>query len=379
VPWPGEAQAQHVRTCPARRPLARLRNDFQESEMIPPIVDLFSDTKTRPTAAMRRAMANAEVGDEAAFEDPTVNVLSERVAELLGKEAALFAPSGTMCNQIALAVLGRPGEEVVCDRTSHIVCFEAGGVAANAGLNVCTLDGDRGRFSAAQLREALRMPMRHAPRQRVLAVEQTSNLGGGAIWPLAQLRDVCAIARERGMATHMDGARLLNAVVASGVSAADYASTFDSVWIDFSKGLGAPVGAALAGSRDFIAECWRVKQRFGGAMRQAGIVAAGALHALDHHVERLADDHANARRLAAGLAALRGIALDVATIETNLIYFTLTDDAGIDAAAFCAELASQGVRMGAMGAQVVRAVTHLDVEAKDIDRAIAAAAMVLRC
>lgn len=342
-------------------------------------IDLFSDTKTRPTAAMRHAMANAEVGDEAAFEDPTVNALCERVADLVGKEAALFAPSGTMCNQVALAVLGRPGDEVFCDRTAHIVCFEAGGVAANAGLNLNVIDGDRGRYTAAQLRAALRPPMRHAPRARVVAVEQTSNLGGGAVWPLAQLREVCAVARAHGLATHMDGARLLNAVVASGVGAAEMSAGFDAVWIDFSKGLGAPVGAALAGTRDFIAECWRVKQRFGGAMRQAGIIAAAALHALDHHVERLAEDHANARRLATGLAALRGVALDVATIETNLVYFTLTDDAGLDAAAFCAELASQGVRMGPMGARVVRAVTHLDVAEKHIDRAIAAAAQVLRC
>jgi threonine aldolase len=339
------------------------------------MIDLFSDTKTRPTAAMRAAMAAAEVGDEAAFEDPTVNALCARVAELLGKEAALFAPSGTQCNQIALAVLGRPGEEVVCDRTAHIACFEAGGVGANAGLNLLTLDGDRGRFSAEQLRAALRTPMRHAPRQTVLSVEQTSNLGGGAVWSQAALADVCTIARERGMATHMDGARLLNAVVASGVAAAEQARDFDSVWIDFSKGLGAPVGAALAGSREFIERAWVVKQRLGGAMRQAGIVAAGALHALDHHVERLADDHRRARRLADGLATLPGLVLDPATVETNIVFFTVDSArAGCDAPELSRRVATRGVRIGAFDATTLRAVTHLDVDDAGIETALAAVA-----
>jgi threonine aldolase len=333
-------------------------------------IDLFSDTKTRPTPAMRRAMAEAEVGDEAAFEDPTVDALCARVAALLGKEAALFAPSGTMCNQIALAVLGRNGDEVICDRTAHIACYEAGGVAANAGLNLCTIDGERGRFDVAQLEQALRMPMRHAPRQTILAVEQTSNLGGGAIWPLAQLQAVCAVARAHGMHTHMDGARLLNAVVASGASAAQYSAPFDSVWIDFSKGLGAPVGAALAGSKAFIDEAWRVKQRLGGAMRQAGIVAAAADYALEHHVARLADDHRHAQRLAQGLAQIAGVRIDARTVETNLVYFALAPETGMDAPAFCRALIHHGVRMGALGANLVRAVTHLDVDARDIDSAI---------
>lgn len=340
--------------------------------MTRPFIELFSDTKTKPSPAMRRAMAEAEVGDEAAFEDPTVNALCARVAALLGKEAALFAPSGTMCNQVALAVLGRPGDEVICDRTSHIVNYEAGGVAANAGLNVLTIDGDRGRFTPEQLTAALRFPMRHAPRQAIVAVEQTSNLGGGAVWPLAQLDAVTAIAREHGLKTHMDGARLLNACVASGVAAARYARDFDSVWIDFSKGLGAPVGAALAGSKAFIDEAWRVKQRYGGAMRQAGVIAAAALHALEHHVERLAEDHANAKRLAQGLAGLDGIAIDVDAVETNLVYFTLTAEAAIDAKTLCARLLERGVRIGAMGPDLLRAVTHLDVAEADVATAIEA-------
>lgn len=341
-------------------------------------VDLGSDTKSRPTAAMRAAMAAAEVGDEAAFEDPTVNRLCERVAALLGKEAAVFMPSGTMCNQVALAVLGRPGDEVVCDRSAHIVWYEAGGTAATAGLNALTVDGERGIFGADQVRAVQRLPrMRQSPRATVLSVEQTVNLGGGAVWPLARLREVVEVARELGMATHMDGARLMNAVVASGVPAAEQAAGFDSVWIDFSKGLGAPIGAALAGSREFIERCWLVKHRLGGSMRQAGIVAAAALYALDHHVERLADDHANARRLAEGLARMAGIRIDPATVETNLVYFELDPDARFDAAAFCAALAARGVRMFALGPRLVRAVTHLDVDAAGIDLAIAAMRDVL--
>lgn len=341
-------------------------------------VDLGSDTKSCPTAAMRAAMAAAEVGDEAAFEDPTVNRLCARVAELLGKEAAVFMPSGTMCNQVALAVLGRPGDEVVCDRSAHIVWYEAGGTAAIAGLNALTVDGDRGIFTGDQVRAAQRLPrMRQSPRATVLAVEQTVNLGGGAVWPLARLREVAEAARELGMATHMDGARLMNAVVASGVPAAAQAAGFDSVWIDFSKGLGAPVGAALAGSREFIGRCWVVKQRLGGAMRQAGIVAAAALHALDHHVERLAEDHANARRLADGLANIPGVRIDPATVETNLVYLELADELPVDASAFCAALAARGVRMFALGPRLVRAVTHLDVDADGIGLAIAATRDVL--
>lgn len=341
-------------------------------------VDLGSDTKSRPTAAMRTAMAAAEVGDEAAFEDPTVNRLCERVADLLGKQAAVFMPSGTMCNQVALSVLARPGDEVICDRSAHIVWYEAGGTAANAGLNAITVDGERGIFSGDQVRAVQRLPrMRQSPRATVLSVEQTVNLGGGAVWPLARLREVVEVARELGMATHMDGARLMNAVVASGVPAAEQAAGFDSVWIDFSKGLGAPIGAALAGSREFIERCWVVKQRFGGAMRQAGIVAAAALHALDHHVDRLHEDHSNAERLARGLAGLPGLSIDPASVETNLVYFELGGDVPLDAISFCAALAGHGVRMSALGPRRVRAVTHLDVDAGAIEHALDAVAAVI--
>jgi threonine aldolase len=260
------------------------------------MIDLFSDTKTKPTAAMRQVMANAEVGDERANEDPSVNRLIERCAALLGKEAALYLPSGTMCNEIALAVHCKPGDEVLCDATSHVIGFEGGGPAALAGVMLNPIAGIRGIYSADQLRAKLHPDRPYAPRQRLVEVEQTANLGGGAIWPLATLREVAAVAHAAALVTHMDGARLLNACAASGIEAKDYARDFDSVWIDFSKGLGAPGGAVLAGNREFVNEANRWKQRIGGAMRQSGIIAAACEYALDHHVGRLADDHANARR-----------------------------------------------------------------------------------
>jgi threonine aldolase len=337
-------------------------------------VDLYSDTVTRPTRAMRQFMCEAEVGDEQKFEDPTVNRLQEGVAELLGKEAALFLPSGTMCNEIALRVHCRPGDEMIAHRTAHPIHFEGGGPAALAGVNVCALDGPRGQYDAATAAEAIRPDNRYMPRSRLLWVEQTSNLGGGSIWSLDRIRAVTDVARRHRLRTHLDGARLLNAVVASGVSAAAYAAPFDSAWIDFTKGLGAPVGAALAGSRDFIAEAWRHKQQMGGAMRQAGIIAAGGLWALRHHVERLAEDHANARRLADGLAELPGIALDPKSVETNIVFFDLTG--GLDAPAAVEALLAHGVRMGALGPRTIRAVTHLDVSAAQVEQALAAARAV---
>jgi threonine aldolase len=315
---------------------------------MPDFVDFFSDTKTRPTAAMRAAMANADVGDERADEDPSVNRLVARCAELLGKPAALYLPSGTMCNEIALAVHCRPGDEVICDRTSHLIGFEGGGPAALAGVMLTPLSGDRGRFDAAQLATALR-PDR----------------------PLAQLTQVAAAAHAHGLAAHMDGARLLNAVVATGIAAADYARDYDSVWIDFSKGLGAPGGAVLAGGAEFIREANRLKLRWGGAMRQSGIIAAACDYALDHHVARLADDHANAAALAQGIAQIDGLAIDAAGVETNLVYFDVTRP-GLNAAQLCAQLLQRGVRMGEMGAHTVRAVTHLDVDAAAVQKALAA-------
>jgi len=340
------------------------------------MIDFASDTKTRPTPGMRAAMAAAEVGDERANEDPTVNRLNARCAKLLGKEDAVFLPSGTMANEIALAVHCRPGEEVICDATSHIIGFEGGGPAALAGVMIQPLAGRRGIFSAEQLRAALRADRPYAPRQRLVVVEQTSNLGGGAIWPLATLQAEAEVARGAGLSTHMDGARLLNACVASGVEASAFARRFDSVWIDFSKGLGAPGGAVLAGSREFCTEAFRHKLRWGGAMRQSGIIAAACEYALDHQVDRLAEDHAHARRLAEGLAGIPGVAIEPSEVETNLVYFDI--DRAMSAAEFCAALQAKGVRMTEMGARRVRAVTHLDVDAAMIERAILAVAEVLR-
>jgi threonine aldolase len=339
-------------------------------------VDLYSDTQTRPSAEMRAFMCAAEVGDEQRGEDPTVNLLQEMVADLLGKEAALYLPSGTMCNEIAIKVHTRPGDEVMLDRTAHAIHYETGAPGIISGVMLTAMDGQRGVYTAEQLQRSLRYPDRYGPRTRLTWIENTSNLGGGTIWPLETIKTVCRTAHENGLAVHMDGARLMNAVVASRVPASGFAAHVDSVWIDFTKGLGAPVGAALAGSREFIEEAWRYKQAFGGAMRQAGIIAAGGVYALRHNVERLSQDHANARRLAEGLAQLPGIAIDPATVETNLVFFDV-EGTGLTADAWVEALGAHGVRMGAMGPALVRAVTHLDVDAAGIERAIEAARAVL--
>ena len=331
------------------------------------VVNLFSDTQTRPTPEMREAMARAEVGDEQRFDDPTVNALQDRVAELLGKEAALFLPSGTMCNVIGLRLHLRPGgDEVILDRTAHPFRYESGGPAALSGAMMNPVDGPHGIFTADQVRAALRPAGdRYAPRSRLVSVEQTTNAGGGRVWQLEAIDAVLDVATEHGLCAHMDGARLMNAVVASGVSATDYARRFDTVWIDFSKGLGAPVGAALAGSRELIDEAWRYKQMLGGAMRQAGIIAAAALYALDHHVDRLAEDHANARRLAEGLAELPQVSIDADAVETNIVIFEVPD-----ALATTGVLWERGVQVVPLDARRIRAVTHLDVDRAGIERAL---------
>jgi len=332
------------------------------------MINFYSDTQTRPTDEMREAMACAEVGDEQSFLDPTVNELCSRVASLLGFEAAVFLPSGTMCNAIALRLhIGPGGDEVYLHRRSHPIVAEAGGPAAISGAVLCPLDGERGMFTADALRDALRPADRYLPRSRLVSVEQTTNLSGGHVWPRSQLDEVVAVAHDAGLRLHMDGARLMNAVVASGISASSWASGFDTAWVDFSKGLGAPVGACLAGSRALVDEAWRYKQMWGGAMRQAGIIAAGALYALDHHVERLADDHALAASLARELASVPGVTLDPAAVTTNIVVFEVAD-----APALVAALADAGVKMGALGPTTVRAVTHLDVGADDAAAAVEA-------
>ena len=330
-------------------------------------IDLFSDTITRPTAPMRERMCNAEVGDEQKREDPTVNQLVEHVCEILGKEDAIFLPSGTMCNQISFRVHCRQGDEIIMDKTAHPQHFEAGGPTALSGSSIYPVDGEKGIFSSDQCEAAIRPLDHYFPRSRVVSIEQTSNIGGGTIWPLKTIRDVCDLAYQRGLVTHMDGARLLNAVVATGISARDYSTTFDSVWIDFSKGLGAPIGAALAGSKAFIQEAWRWKHQFGGAMRQAGIVAAGALYALEHHIERLAEDHANAQMLANGLSEMTGITVEL--VETNIILFDISK-LGITAQRFNELLMAKGLRMSTFGRTLLRAVTHLDVSRTQIGEAL---------
>ena len=341
-----------------------------------PFVDLFSDTMTRPTAGMRRAMAEADVGDEQKGEDPTTTALEQRIAGLLGTEAAVFLPSGTMCNQIALAVHCRSGDEIIAPGMAHITNFEAGGGAAIAGVQNRDVPAVNGLFRGADLIGVLRNPaIRHFPRSRLVAIEQTVNLGGGLIWPLAQIEEVTAVARAHGLVSHLDGARLFNASVESGVALSAYATPFDSSWIDLSKGLGCPVGAVLAGSRGFIEEAWRWKHRLGGALRQSGILAAAGLYALDHHVERLAEDHANARRFVAGIEDCAGVRLMTNTVETNIVFLDVsgwmakTAKTSADLSALCQ---ANGVRIGAMGPTLMRAVTHLDVSAADIDLAIRA-------
>jgi threonine aldolase len=312
-------------------------------------------------------MAEAEVGDEQRREDPTTNRLQERVCELLGTEAALFLPTGTMANQISFRVHCRPGDEIIMERTAHARNFESGGPAALSGANAEIIEGQAGMFTAGQFESAIRGSDNHFPRSRVVVIEQTSNVAGGTIWPLEQIEGVAQTARKHGLAVHMDGARLLNAVVETDVPAAEYARHFDSLWIDFSKGLGAPVGAALAGSRNFIEQAWRFKHQFGGAMRQSGVIAAAALYALDNNVARLADDHANARLLAKGLGEIDGISVE--PVATNMVFFDVSG-LGMTGTELVERTTERGLRFSVMGPTRLRAVTHLDVSRDQILEAV---------
>ncbi len=335
----------------------------------PPVrINLYSDTQTRPTAAMKDAMMRAEVGDEQHGDDPTVHALCDRMAALMGKEAAVFLPSGTMCNVVAILTHCRGGDEVLAHETSHILHSEGGAHAAFTGVQILPLRGPRGMFTAEDVRAAVRPRTRYAPPQRLLEVEQTANIGGGAVWPLAQLDAVASVAREQDWNTHMDGARMMNACVAAGVPPAEMAAGFDSVWLDFTKGLGAPLGAVLCGSREFIGQAWRWKQRLGGSMRQAGICAAACLHALDHHVDRLAEDHANARALARGLRQIPGV--EVEEPDTNLVFFDARG-AGASNTALQEKLLMRGIAVSGLGGRL-RACTHLDVSAPTVEEAIGA-------
>ena len=337
-------------------------------------INLLSDTQTRPTPAMREAMARAEVGDEQIGDDPTVNLLCERVADLLGKEAAVFMPSGTMCNVAATLSYCRPGDEILAHVSAHIIAREGGAHAALGGFQITPLPGDDGQFSPETFRAALHPRSRYQPPQTVVSVEQTANIGGGTIWKKSALDDVVKIAKANGLATHMDGARLLNACVATGISADDMAAGWDSAWIDFSKGLGAPIGGVIAGSSNFIDDVWRWKQRLGGSMRQAGVCAAACVYALDHHVDRLADDHANARALARGLSQIDGV--EVQQPETNLVFFR-PDGAGVTGDKMVQALHKRGVLLAMMDGRI-RACTHLDVTADMIEEMVALAREIVR-
>ena len=333
------------------------------------MIDLSSDTATKPSEGMRRAMAAAEVGDEQKREDPATNELQERVADMLGKEAALFLPSATMSNLIALKTHLKPGDEFIATHNAHIVVWEGGGYAAVAGASVNTLTTERGVFTGAQVDSAVRPDDPHYARTRLVCVENTHNAGGGTVWTQEELADVSDAARKHGLAMHLDGARLMNAAAASPMPLRDIAGVFDSVTLCLSKGLGCPVGAVLAGSQDFIQAAWRPKHLLGGAMRQSGILAAAGLYALEHNVKRLPEDHANAKRLAEGLSEMPYVSVDVSRVQSNLVFFSVQGLAGDEARE---RLEACGVRMsGSYG--TLRAVTHLDVSAADIETALDAA------
>jgi threonine aldolase len=331
-------------------------------------IDLRSDTITQPTPAMREAMSRAEVGDDVFGDDPTVARLEARVAEVLGKESAVFTPSGTMANQLALRAHTEPGDEILVDGNAHIYYYETGAPAALAGVMCRCLPGLRGVFTAADVESALRPADQHFSPTRLVCVENTHNRGGGSVWPIEQIREVARTARAHGLRLHLDGARLWNAAVASGIPERDYATHFDSVSVCFSKGLGAPIGSALCGTREFIQRARRFRKMFGGGMRQAGIIAAGALHALEHHRSRLAADHANARPLAEGLARLPGIELDPVSVQTNIVLMRVVK---LPAANLARTLGEAGVRVLATSPNTIRAVTSLMVSSEDISMALA--------
>jgi threonine aldolase len=342
-------------------------------------IDLRSDTVTLPSDAMRAAMANAPVGDDQYGEDPTVRALQERITALLGKEAAVFVPSGTMANQIGLKLLTRPGDDVVVGDEAHIVWHESGAAAANSGVQF-TVVGHGGLFGAADLRAAFKPPGHIIfPPTTLVAVENTHNRGGGVVFPQEAAVAICTAARELGIATYLDGARLFNTAVATGRSLSDLAAPFDVVSVALSKGLGCPVGSLIAGRATDMLRAVRARRMFGGAMRQSGIIAAAGLYALDHNLARLTEDHANARLLAEGLVGVRGIDLDLATVQSNIVIFRTAAGAP-DAATVVARANEQGVLVGAFAARTVRAATHLDVTQDQARRAsqVLAAAVAAR-
>jgi threonine aldolase len=334
-------------------------------------VDLRSDTVTKPTPLMRKAMAKAEVGDDVFGEDPTVNALQAKVAKILGKEASIFVPSGTMGNQLAIKSHTQPGDEVIIEATSHPYNFEGGASAALSGIQFYCLKGVRGILDASQFEEAIRPDDHHFPVTKLICLENTHNRGGGSIYPIERIAEISRLARSKGLLVHLDGARLWNASVASGIKPQEYARWADSVSVCLSKGLGAPIGSLVAGTKTFIDRVHRFRKMFGGGMRQAGIIAAAGIYALDHHIDRLKEDHQNAKRLALGLKEIKGISIDPEEVETNIVIFDIAE-MGMTAAQVRDEMKKKGVLIHAFGKTQIRLVTHLDVSKEDIEVALKA-------
>ena len=335
------------------------------------IFDFRSDTVTKPTPGMYRAMDAAPLGDDVLGDDPTVFALEGKCAELLGKEAALFVPSGTMSNLLAVFVHCRPGEEFLCEENSHVYIYEQAGYAQLNAVSVRTLPGNRGIFDTETLESAIRRPNIHFPDTKAVFLENTHNRGGGSIWPFEKMNEICATARNHGLSLHLDGARLMNAVIATGYSAKEWGQPFDTISLCFSKGLGAPVGSVLVGDMQRIQMARRRRKVLGGGMRQAGVLAAAALYALDNHVARLVEDHQNAVKLADAVREMKHdkIRLKYETIDTNMVFFELIDPA-LTAERFCQRLEERGIQMLPLGPTTVRAVTHLDVNEKSVAAAI---------
>jgi threonine aldolase len=334
-------------------------------------IDLRSDTVTKPTPAMRKAMAEAEVGDDVFGEDPTVNALQEKVANLLGKEAALFVPSGTMANQLSIKSHTQPGDEVIIEASSHPYNFEGGAGAALSGIQFQCLKGSRGIVEASQVEEGIRPADHHFAITRLICLENTHNRGGGSIYPLENMAEIYRLAKSRELFVHLDGARLWNASVATGIKPHEYAQWADSVSVCLSKGLGAPIGSLVASSKGFIDRVHRFRKMFGGGMRQVGIIAAAGIFALDHHIERLREDHQNAKRLAVSLKELKGVSIDPKHVETNIVIFDVADT-GMAATQVAEAMKKEGILIHAFGKMQIRLVTHLDVTADDIEKALKA-------
>lgn len=332
-------------------------------------VDLRSDTLTRPTEEMRRYMSGAEVGDDVFGEDPTMNRLQEKIAELCGKEAALFVTSGTQGNQVCINAHTRPGQEIILDKNAHIVNYESGAPAMLAGVQVHTIEGKNGILTAEQVERALRPPDDHYPQTGLICLENTHNRAGGVIYPLEEIRRISELARRKKLPLHLDGARLWNASAAAGISIEEYCRYFDSVSLCFSKGLGAPVGSIVVGNKEFIKRAHFYRKAYGGGIRQGGILAAAALYALEHHLPLLKEDHRRARLLAEGIAGLPGISVDFGTVQTNILIFEV-DPKKITADALVKKLGEQGVKMFTFGPTRIRAVTHLEISDEDIEYAI---------